>query len=468
MAGLIWLWNQGGAAPDNTALLIAADPNYTGSAVFFEELEDTVPQEMAVAVTTAMDVAPFLSIPAAPPATVEVLVAADPDYYGIEMDALYPRGPPFDDYANDTTLDVTPAFFPPAAVEPIETFAAQPLAEQPWFPGPEVEDYEADPEQNEWTAPPEIVVPELIAAQPHFGEWVWDAEQTDDYQAESSLDTTPTLFPTAAEPVETFAAQPLAEQAWFDGEIVEDYGTLPEQLEFLAPPEVPTTELAAAQPHYGEAFWPAEETEDYQHDATLDPTPTFFPTAAEAIEVFAAQPHYGEWWFEDQPTEDYAADSTIEVPAALIPPPLSDVEAQAAAQLPEYDFAALVPVETEDYANDTALDVPVLAPVPANAPQLIASGYSTFYGDVEAVSPETLEDYQHLSVLELTFAFAQPPPAPVFLSEGDADALATMQGDGSAGAALEPDAEPTAGTEGDGSTTGALEGDTGDVIGLEG
>ena len=129
---------------------------------------DTIAEDSAQLVSTTLDVAPFLSLTVVPPATVEVLVAADPDYYGFEMDALYPRGPPFDDYANDTTLDVTPAFFPPAAVEPIETFAAQPTFgehDQATLIPVETEDYQPGPEQNEWTAPPEVPT-EGIAAQP--------------------------------------------------------------------------------------------------------------------------------------------------------------------------------------------------------------------------------------------------------------------------------------------------------------
>src|SRR4029434_2422738 len=66
----------------------------------------------------------------------------------------------------DQALDVVAQLFPPAGVEPIETFAAQPHFgdDLATYIPLETEDYAAPPEQLEPFAPPEIVVPELASA----------------------------------------------------------------------------------------------------------------------------------------------------------------------------------------------------------------------------------------------------------------------------------------------------------------
>jgi len=301
-----------------------------------------------------------------------------------------------EDYANDVVLDITAALFS-VAVEPVETFASQPLSEQPWFPDTEVEDYQAPAEQLEFLAPPEVPSNELLASQPHFGEYLWLEQETEDYANESSLDLTASLFPTALEPVETFAAQPLAEQAWFPDTELEDYLAPAEQLEFLAPPEVGISELAAAQPHSGEAFWPELETEDYQADSSIDLTPTFFPTAVEAIETFAAQPHYGEWWWEEQQTEDYIPPDDV---SWFLATPLEAIVAG-------YDFHPEIeaPESLEDYQHTSTLDVSALIETPmVSIAELVAANYFTSHGNVEALETEglTVENDSTLST-DLTF-----------------------------------------------------------------
>jgi hypothetical protein len=358
-----------------------------------------------------------------------------------------------EDYQNDSTLDVVAAFFPAAAPsEPIETFAAQPHYGD-WFAEAFDDEDEAgwtvgvDTEQLEFLAPPEIVIPELIAAQPQ-PEVEWTQTEFEDYANDSTIDVTPAFFPPViVEPIETFAAQPLAEQAWFEGEVVEDYQAAPEQLEFLAPPEAPTTELVASAPHYGEAFWPEAETEDYQADATLDLSPTFFPTAAEAIEAFAAQAYYGEWWWDEQPTEDYAADITVDITSHLVAG-VETIETLAAAGYTAY--TDVEPAETlEDYQHTTTLDVaPLTFAPPATIVELVPS-YTTFHDLVDLLTPDTLEDWQHSTTVENVAPFAAPPPPAVYLTEGDADAAVGMQSDGRMADRLEHDTDASVGRESD-------------------
>jgi hypothetical protein len=392
---------------------------------------------------------------------VEIAIAADTAH----LDAYYQVDEEHLDHAV-TTLDVTPQLFPPFVQEPDSTFAAQPhygdLFET--YVPEETQDY-AFAEQLEFLAPPEAPIAELEAAQPHYGELPIPADETEDYANDSTLDTTPTLFPAGVEPVETFAAQPLAEQPWFEGEIVEDYQAAPEQLEFLAPPEVPTTELLASQPHFGEAFWPDQDTEDYQADSTLDLTPSLFPTAEEAIEVFAAQPHYGEWWWDEQATEDYAADTTVDVTPHLVAG-VEPIETLAAAGYTAYQDHE--PAETlEDYQHTTTLDVaPLTFAPPATIVEIVPS-YTTFHDLVDLLTPDSLEDYQHTSTLDDVAPFAAPPPAPVYLTEGDADAAVGMQSDGGMGDALEHDADANAGAESDDGKGDSIEGGASPITGLE-
>ena len=311
-----------------------------------------------------------------------------------------------EDYANDVALDVTATFFP-LAVEPVETFASQPLSEQAWFADTEVEDYQAPAEQLEFLAPPEAPSTELVASQPHFGEYLWPAEESEDYANESGLDLTPFLFPTALEPIETFAAQPLTEQAWFPDTELEDYQALPEQAEFLAPPEAPTTELTAAQPHYGEAFWPEAETEDYQQDSTVDPTATLFPVALEPVETFGAQPLAEQWFFAAEEIEDYlASPEQLE----FLAPSEVGVSELVAAQ-PHFGEAFWPEEETEDYTPASSIE---LFP-PVAAPELVVISYTTFENLVEHLDrPETsIEDYgaSSLDIVPQLFPPLIPPGA---------------------------------------------------------
>ena len=390
MAGLIWLWNQGGAAADITPL-IASYP--VADAYWFEEQQQEVWDENE----STLDVTPQFFPPAAPSVPIEAIIyplAEQPWFPEVETEdysfaeQLEFLAPPeinlagiigsFDtaddylfipeeteDYATDL-LDIVPQLFPPAIVEPVETFASQFLPDQPFWEAQETEDY-AFSEQLEFLAPPEVPLVELTAAQPHYGELPIPADETEDYANDTALDVTAFFFPTAVEPVETFAAQPLAEQYLWPAEEIEDYLALPEQNEWTAPPEVGSTELIGSQPHYGEAFWPEAETEDYQADSTLDPVPTLFPTAAEAIEVFASQPHYGEWFWEAEETQDYQ--------------PLDDVS-------------------------------PLFTEVPATIENLTSANYSTFHEIVDNLIYETLEDWQLTTSLELTAFLAGPPTVP--------------------------------------------------------
>jgi len=366
-----------------------------------------------------------------------------------------------EDYGSDSTLDITPQLFQQVAAAAVEVFAAQPLlgdqfetyvpeetqdyqadstletlpvcdfniysdiygdcvpvltdamlvAAQPSFADDlatyvpeETQDYVGAPEQLEFLAPPEIRIPELIPTiELREQAWFPDAE-TEDYGPDSTVEV-PQLYPaTAAEPVESFASQPLAEQWYFPADEIEDYLALPEQVEFLAPPEVPSAELVAAQPHYGEAFWPEAETEDYQQDASLDVTATFFPLPLEVIEVFAAQPHYGEWFWEAEETQDYVgAPDQVEV---LAP---ADTETVLASQ-PELGTYFWPDPETEDYQNESALDVSALTQPPvAEIVELIASSYSAWF---EWVEPETLEDYQLTTTIDISAQLFPPPLNP--------------------------------------------------------
>jgi len=371
-----------------------------------------------------------------------------------------------ENYDDTSTLDDTPTLFPSVVAEPVETFAAQPHFGDDFdtYAPDEVEDYTTLPEQLEFLAPPEIIVPEIIAAQPQ-SEVEWTQTELEDYANDTALDVTPQLFPpVVAEPIETFAAQPLAEQTWFDAEALEDYQAAPEQLEFLAPPEAPTTELIASAPHYGEAFWPDQETEDYQADSTLDPTPTLFPTTAEAIEVFAAQPYYGEWWWDDQPTEDYAADATLDVAPHLAAGVEPAETLLAAGYTPTPDVE---PADTlEDYQHTSTLDVSALTFAVAGITEIVPS-YSTVHELVDALIAEALEDYQHTSTLELVGVFAAPAPSAVYLTEGDADATVGMQATDAIGTALEHDNDASVGAEADDAGGGGIEGDADSITGLE-
>jgi hypothetical protein len=223
-----------------------------------------------------------------------------------------------EDYGPDATVEV-PQLYPATALEPIETFASQPLAEQWYFPADEIEDYLAAPEQLEFLAPPEVPISELLAAQPHFGESAIPAEETEDYANDVALDVTSTFFPLALEPVETFAAQALSEQPWFADVELEDYQAPAEQLEFLAPPEVPTDELLAAQPHYGEWFWEAEETQDY----AAPPEQLEFLAPAGTETVLASQPELGIYFWSAEETEDYQNEAVLDISAQMFPPPLN-------------------------------------------------------------------------------------------------------------------------------------------------
>ena len=284
----------------------------------------------------------FLAPPEVP---LSELTAAQPHYGELPIPA-----DETEDYANDTALDPTPTLFP-AGVEPTETFAAQPLAEQPWFPEVELEDYQAPAEQNEWTAPPEVDTDDLTAAQPHYGEAFWPEAETEDYQADSTLDLTPTLFPTAAEAIEVFAAQPHYGEWWWDAEQTEDYAadTTVDVAPHLAA-GIPTIEtlLAAGYTAYQDVE-PAETLEDYQHTSTLDVAPLTFAPPASIVEIVPSYTTFHDTvdLLTPNALEDYQHTSTIEVVAPFAAPPPAPV------YLTEGDADAAVGMQSDGGMGDT-------------------------------------------------------------------------------------------------------------------
>jgi len=387
----------------------------------FDEAEETQDYQQDASV----DVSAFLSLGAGPPAEpVETFIAqqlVEQPWFDAEAE----------DYANESTIDVTPQLFPPIVAEPVETFASQPHFGESFeaYVPAEIEDYGTPPEQLEFLAPPEVPIPELEAAQfealedyyfvpeetldyaappeqleflappeidlagliasfdyadPYFD----IPEETDDY-SNDSLDVTPQLFPPfVQEPDSTFAAQPHYGDSFeaYVPEETQDYA-FAEQLEFLAPPEIAVPEIAASQPHFGE--WLVEEafTEDYQAESTLDLTAFFFPTAVEPDTTFAAQPLAEQYLWPAEEIEDYLA--LPEQNEWTAPPEVGLAELVAASELREQPW--FPDQETEDYAPDP-LEVPALYPATAQEPD------STFaaqphYGEWFWEAAET-EDYQ--------------------------------------------------------------------------
>lgn len=287
-----------------------------------------------------------------------------------------------------------------AAAEPIETFAAQPHYGdnfETYIPE-ELADYRQFAEQLEPFAPPEVLVPELIAAQGEFQAWAWPDPELEDYQPE--VDALPAFLnpPVITVPDEVFAAQP-EPQAWvwgadepedynalgvheqiepfappeavvpellaaqghpdhdFDTLVppeTQDYAAPPEQLEPFAPPEIVVPELAAATELREQPWYPDQETEDYSQDPNLEVPALYQAVPPAPDEVVASQPHFGEWLWEAQETEEYSAFAEQNEPFA--PPEAGIVELEAA-QFEAADDYFFVPEETQDYANDTALDV---------------------------------------------------------------------------------------------------------------
>ena len=401
-----------------------------------------------------------------------------------------------EDYASDTTVDVTSAFFPPLVVEPIETFAAQPHYGDIQIDEQLTEDYQSSAELDtptEWLPPPTDA--EAQAAQPHYGDLPIDEVLTEDFDATSALDT-PTEWPSSPTDVETQVAQPPIAPDWLPADETEDYAadSSIDVTPFFTPA---VDEVQAAQPHYGdiellpdeqtvedwhasaldtptewlpppsdaeaqgaqppiEPNWlPAEETEDYVADSTTDVTSAIAPATDE---VFGAQPTYGEAFWPDQETEDYVSDSatdvtpqlyppepdanlqavqpefsqddywgpevvdesitdptsTIDVSVNVPPPPANtDVEYQAASQLPEHDFASLIADETEDYQSRIEQDVPHLFPQPpTDVEAQVAS--QTLGDDIEVFWPsDTDEPYWHPAPPLDTSTEWLPPPTDV-------------------------------------------------------
>jgi hypothetical protein len=321
-----------------------------------------------------------------------------------------------DDYANDSTIDVASFFGIVAGVEPDETHAAQPgwnEHDHDTLTSVETTDYQST-EQNEWLAPPEVVVPELIAAQPHYGDdyATYIPEETTDYQ---STEQNEWAAPPEVPFTELMAAQPHFGDNFETYVPVEttDYqqeATL--DASYVAPPEVPLTELVAAQPHFGEWGWDAERTEDYSNDSAADAAVFIAPSAAaEPVETFAAQPHYGDDLATYVPVEttDYANDTALELGWSLVPPEVLVPELIAAQ--PHYgdDFATYVPVETTDYDPSTSVDVSYTAPPVVPLEALIAAQPTFSEHDQFTLTPVETTDYQNDTALEVPHLYPPPP-----------------------------------------------------------
>jgi hypothetical protein len=342
--------------------------------------------------------------------------AAQPHFGDIGIDAEETA-----DYSNDSTLDVSGFLGITVAVEPDETFAAQPHFGDDFstYVPIEVEDYSTLPEQNEWTAPPEVPSTELIAAQPTFSDdfSTYIAEETQDYANDSTLDVSYVAPPEVPLP-ELLAAQPLPEGPWIVAEETQDYAndsTLDVSALTPATAQEPDTTFAA-QPHYGDIQIDAEETQDYQPESTLGveaayltataPDEVFasyttfenliehfepagltieadgfasldvsFLDATPPVEVFAAQPHYGEAFWPETETEDYANDSTLDVGAFQAIDAPAPTEVLLAAQ-PHYGEAFWPAEETEDYVPFSSGDTSFLAPPPIVALEYDSQGYN--------------------------------------------------------------------------------------------
>jgi hypothetical protein len=304
------------------------------------------------------------------------------------------------DYANDTTLDVTPQMVAAGIVGDADVVVLQDYSddyphdqdlEDPWwnhvygFP-----DYA--PEQ---LAPPEATTTEILAAQPTFTEHLYETltpVETEDYQTQSPLDT-PTEWPPPPTDAELIAAQPVFPDPWAPEE-TDDYAndaTLDVTTAIFSPPFAVEVHIAqptftennewtfptpddgfdnyfsvsplldfdallgtatshifqAAQPHYGEWFWPAQETEDYQSYLTELEVPAAFPTTIADSELLAAQPHFGEWYWPAEETEDYYPETTLGIDAAFSPliPVVgaADVTGLATITASGFAFRAIIP-----------------------------------------------------------------------------------------------------------------------------
>ena len=354
---------------------------------------------------TTLDAWPAVFV--GPPAPDEVQASQDyaEDYqFGSGLDEdWYANVYGFPDQALDVTAPLLALFAPP---EPDSTFAAQPHYGEYLWPDQETEDYQPGPEQNEWAAPPEAVVPELLAAQPHFGEYIWLAEETEDYANDSTLDPSHIIAPPAADGVVVLAAQPHFGEDFETYVPVEttDYQST-EQNEWLAPPEVLVPELLAAQPHWGEAFWLDAETDDYANDSTID-VASFFGIVAgvEPDETHAAQPGWNEHDHDTLTpveTQDYANESALDPSHINAPPEVPFTELIAAQPgWNEHDHDTLTPVETTDYQSTEQNEWAAPPEVPFT--ELMAA--QPHYGDdFSTYVPAETDDYQNDTPLDVSF-----------------------------------------------------------------
>lgn len=356
-----------------------------------------------------------------------------------------------DDYANDSTLEVSAQISGFVVLEPDETFAAQPHYGDLPIDEQFTEDYgdstPAHDAPTEWPPPPSDA--EAQAEQPYYGEAFWPDVETEDYADAITVDVS-AIFSTPVEPVETLLAGPSFVENDPVSHVAEepvDYQPYLSELETVTewPPPPTDAELLAAQPSFADdlATYVALETDDYANDSTLE-IPTLFPTPPTDGEAAAAQPHFGDLPIPAEETEDYANDAGVDVAAFLSIPLAAEPIETFAAQPPEqpflepaeettdYDPSITVdvtpfftpavdeigaaqphhgelpidPEETQDYANDSSLEIPTLYPAPPTDAELLGAqpGEQPYFDPAEETT-----DYDSTVVLDVAAAFAPTP-----------------------------------------------------------
>lgn len=368
---------------------------------------------------------------------VTTVLDATPQFFGsvaiepLELDAAqdYSDDYPHDDDLEDPwwhatygfpdqDLDVAALLAPPPA-EPIETFAAQPGPEPDWatFIPTDTEDYQAESSLDDAAVffPPAVVEPiETFAAQPHGGELPLEETLTEDYQSSAELDTPTEWFPPPADPEAQAEAQlPEHDAATLVPEETTDYAadsTL-DVAPFLGAEPV---ETFVAQPFPDNDWLPGTETEDYVADSALDVGP-FLTSSTPEAELLAAQPHGGEIELlpDELTVEDWHA-TTTETPESLVLPPPTDAEVVAAQpELSGDDYWGPETVDEPTVDPLSTHDVSALVPPPAaNTPEEFQAAAQLAEHDAATLIAEETSDYQTFAELDVP-ALYPPPPSDV-------------------------------------------------------
>lgn len=297
------------------------------------------------------------------------------------------------DYANDSSLDVTAAFFPPDVTT--DFLATQPLAEQPWFP-----DQEIDTElQNDSTLdvtpqffPPAaaddsyIGITALQTDQSDFSEPDWDFNQQIDQQEELIAG------PDDAFDVTIAAQYPLAEQPWFPDQETEDYQPEADVSAFLAgPPLFAPDEILAAQPlmePYDQGSFPPDDpTEDQpyveQNEGFLSPNDSTDTTTA------------ATWFLPEhpEPEPDFIPDAAVDQAESLGTVAAIDAGLYAAQDLPDqqYEPEGFEPAVFIE-GNEAFLSIPLVVSDPVLTAATELPGLGEFIPlDEEPVQPHIAE-----------------------------------------------------------------------------